>query len=108
MESFLTPEAISVAFGIIVILIGITYSRLAEINVSASQRAWITAKTTLLVLAVLAVIWAILYAVVLSITNQQPDGWFTLTSGIAGVAFIILSFIISREVINRVVKRWTD
>ena len=106
MESFLTPESISAAIGVIVILFGVTYSRIGEIDVPATQRTWIAVKTTLLVLIILAAVWAILYGVTLAITDQQADGFFTLTSGIAGLVFIILSFLITREIINRVLKKW--
>ena len=106
MNSFLTPEFISAAIGVIVILFGFTYAKLGELDVSSAERTNITIKTTLLVLVILSVVWAILYGVTLAITDQEADGFFTLTSGIAGVVFIILSFIISREVINRAIKRW--
>ncbi len=108
MESFLTPEFISASIGVVVILFGFTYAKLGEIDVSQAERTSITVKTTLLVLIILSIIWAILYGITLTVTDQEADGFFTLTSGIAGVVFIILSFVIAREVINRVAKKWTN
>lgn len=106
METFLTPEFISATVGVVVILFGFAYAKLGELDVTPAERTNITIKTTLLVLAILAVVWAILYGITLAITNQEANGFFTLTSGIAGFVFIILSFIISREVVNRVIQRW--
>ena len=105
MESFLTPEFISAGIGVVVILFGVTYGKMGELDVTSAERTSISIKTTLLVLLILSVIWAILYGITLAITDQEADGFFTLTSGIAGIVFIILSLIISREAINRVIKR---
>ncbi len=108
MDSFLTPEFISAAIGVIVILLGVTYGKMGELDVTPAERMSISVKTTLLVLLILSVIWAILYGITLTITDQDADGFFTLTSGIAGIVFIILSFIISREVIRRALRKWED
>ena len=108
MDSFLTPEFISAVIGVIVILFGVTYGRMGELDVTSAERMSISIKTTLIVLLILGVIWAILYGITLAITDQDADGFFTLTSGIAGIVFIILSFIISREAINRVLRKWEN
>ncbi|MFT5195242.1 MAG: hypothetical protein ACI9EW_003427 [Cellvibrionaceae bacterium] len=108
MSSFLTLEALSVLIGVIVILVSLTYSKLEEANVSTSERFLISAKTSLLVLAILLLVWGMLYRVIVFLTDQRPDSLYEFVSGIPGVVLIFLSFIISREAINRIVKKWSD